>query len=497
MGVNDTLLETLDRTVTEDFGKSIMAASHDEDPWSSNLINSSMGVSRDGLGRGWQKFQVFKQGLGGAARWRPVTGNSITTSQDDNQFAIYGTAAPQTFPDLDEQTAPTYVQANITLKEMAGSFPVPTELLRLDQNPNNIANQVGAIIEASARRVARREILAFWGESATNSGTVGAYAKVNNSGNVTIKADGVVSGSTAITEAMGLTRYMCLRFQPGESLDVYRNNSGTYTQKNTAASQPVFVAFVDPVAIEIKLIAYSGSDITLTGGENHELWPRESSTLAAGAVTNHQPTALEQVIVNSGTVYGLSLTNFPFFKSVVAAVNGSLTENVLNKFVGGFLVVKPASGKIDSLVTTPGVKNEYVNNLTYSGRRDRFSMPVSLGGEGFTSDWGYQWDGTKMAMDTSSFCPEGTLFGLKLANGNWKKIVPPGIPGTGSDGRFGDGVEFLGSMTHNSIFVPAREPTSAAYTDFLEAPFKRWLEYMPEYICGMKLTGLTEHIATS
>lgn len=503
MAVNDSLVATLERTTTEDFGRTIRDATHDIDPWSKNLVESSMGVTRDGLGRGWTKICVFKTGLGGAASWRSVAGPAPTAPTSGNavdlnaQFGIYG--SPQTFPAASEHTVPAYVQASATLKEMYGSFTVPLEIMRLDQLSTNIANQVGAIIEGAARRVAIREILAFWGikETLTNGGeTQGAYVSGTTSGTCVIDMGGSLLAGTPTNARVlnaddGITYYDCLRLQSGEAFDVFEDNGGTITNLS-ASTGPVFVAWSDPIAREVKLVGYSGSDITLTDGRQFQLHPRSSSATDGTDITTNQPTCLESVVTDTGTVYGLNLTYYPYFKSVVKALNGPLTETILNRYVAIAMHSKSMGDRIDSCVTTPGVKANYIASLDYTGFRNAARTPIRVN-DGYSKEWDYSYDGMNMSIETSNFCPSGTLYGLKLRDSNWQKITPPGIPGTGSDNRFGDGVEFIGSPTHPSIFVPVRN-SSAAMTDAVEAPFKRWVEFVPEVVSGLKLTGLHELI---
>lgn len=503
-GINDTLLNTLDRTIVEDFGNSIVEANFDIDPWSQNLVQNSMGVTREGLAwqymgsagpqttkNAWTKVMVFRTGLGGAASWRSVNGNAPTITADDSQFMVYGASAPQTFPGLDEITAPTYLQSAATLKEMYGSFAMPLELLRADQSNKNIASQIGAIISESAKRVALREINAFWGLAADSGGaSAGAYLTFTiPTTTLTVTTTTITNGPiSAATHSV--SRYELARLQNGETVDIYKADG---TRMN-GSTQPVFVTQIDPLNLTFQLVRTSGSNISLTAA-TYYLFPYNSY--------GSQPTSINQVLVaNPGTasttyVYGIDVYKYPQFASMVKALSGgetTLTEAVLNKYVGGFLVAKPMQGRIDTLVTTPGVKTKYVNNQVYVGRRDRYSVPVRLG-EGFSKPFDYEWDGTRMSVDTSAFCPSGTLYGLRLRGGNFQKLTPPAIPGSGSDARFGSYVEFIGNITGTSIFVPSRSST-AQFTDFAEAPFKRHLEYVCEYVCGLKLTGLDEDIAT-
>lgn len=492
MATYSSLVAQMERTTVEDFGSTIRDATHDIDPWSKKLVESNMGVTRDGLGRGWQKIQVFKTGLGGAASWRSVAGpaptvpNSSTDSAlgDTLQFAIYGT--PQTFPPATEHTVPAYVQKSCTLKEMYGSFTVPLEILRLDQLSTNMANQYAAIVDGAAKRVALREILAYW---ATSNG---GYISLTASGTRSLTPTSAAGTPTTFTAADGLSYYDCLRIQAGETVDIFRNSSGTWTQLN-ATNQPVFVLHSDPVARQLTVLAAGGSDVTISTGYVIEFHPRSSSTLDSGSVVTSQPTPLESVIVNSGSPYGLSLTNYPYFKSVIASVDGPLTETILNRYVALAMHSKAMADRPDSLVTTPGVKANYIASLDYSGRREARRTPIRIN-DGIAEGWDYTYDGTNMSVDCSNFCPAGTLYGLKMREGNWKKIVPPKIPGHGTESKFGDGVEFVGSVTHPSIFVPTRATSTASMTDFVEAPFKRWVEFLPECISGLKITGLHELI---
>ena len=507
MAVTDSLLASFERIVEEDFGKGVTQATKDIDPWSKKLVDSSMGVARDGLGKNWKKIQVFKTGLAGAATWRSVVGPApVTGTTANDKFTTYGTAAaftaPQTFPGAEQITFPSYVQSEVQLKEMYGNFQVPVEVMRIDMIPTNVGNHFEAILEGASRRVALREILAFWAHSQSTLGTSsGAYVTGVASQNITCDAGGDWSGtSTAITNSDGITRYDLLRLQDGECVDIWEWSGAAWVKLN--GTVPYFVALTDDLGISFKLVGFSGSDVTLTSGRTFELHPFGSATgSTTTTITSNQPTPLSGWIKSSGTVFGLNLANYPFFKSLVKALSAGeqvLTEQVLNRYINGFLTSKPHAGRIDTLVTTPGVKSKYVNNLDFTGRRDRFAMPVSLN-EGYTEKWNYQRDGYELMVETSNFCPEGNLYGLVMRNGNIKKITPPQPGGVGKHPKFGEYVEFFGKITGNSIFVPVRDNTASrgSFTDWVEAPFKRWLEYMPDSFCGVRLTGLAEDIASS
>lgn len=510
MAVNDSLLTTLDRIVEEDFGPTIVDAVKDIDDFSKNLVDNTMGVTRDGLGRGWYKIQVFKTGLAGAASWRGVAGGTPTTSNTANQFVVYGTGAPQTFPTLAQTTVPAYVQASTQLKELYGTFHVPVEITRLDQLAKNIGGQMEAIIEGAARRAALREILAFWGEAQTTNGTTaGAYVTgTAGSSNIVVAADGTYTITGAATGGFGnntngdgLSRYQVLRLHAGECVDVYEWVGGVWAKQN--GSNPCFVTAVDDIGVKFALTMYTGG-FTIAAGNPFEIHPFGSTTGdGTTTITSNAPTPLASWIVSSGTLFnaatgtGLSLTTHPYFKSLVKAMTAgetTLSEQVLNRYLNGLLTAKSSAQRPDTMVTTPGVKSKYVNNIDYSGRRDRYSVPVKMS-EGYTSDWDYQRDGYEMQIKTSNYCPSGTLYALKLRNGNIQKIVPPSPPGTGKDSRFGGYVDFFAKITGNSIFTPTRP--SGDFSDFMEAPFKRWVQFMPQVIPGMKLTGLDEDIATS
>lgn len=492
MAINATLLETLDRIIEEDFGSTIQDAVKDIDPFSKNLLDSTMGVTREGLGRGWKKIQVFKTGLAGAASWRSVTGptSPSNTTAATQQFMLLGT--PQTFPGLTESTVPAYVQANATLKEMYGIFHMPIEIMRADQTPTNIGNQVEAIIEGAARRASLREILAFWAESN------GAYFAGTKSGTTTIQSDGTIASSDGeIDSSDGLTRYHLLRFQEGECFDIFESNGGTWSK--LTSDGPVFVQQTDDLGVTMRLAAFhGGTDITLTDTRSFELHPYNSSSTSGGAQpTTNQPSALASWIKSSGTVFGLALADYPFFKSLVKALSGgetTLSEAVLNRYVGGLLTAKPTKGRIDKLITTPGVKSKYVNNIDFVGRRDRWAVPVKLN-EGYSKEWDYQRDGYELMVETSAFCPKGTLYGLRTRDGNLQKITPPSPPGVGKHSAFGSYVDFIAKISGPSIFTMTRP--SGNSSDYLEAPFKRWVEFMPQSIPGLKLTSLDEDIATS
>jgi hypothetical protein len=187
----------------------------------------------------------------------------------------------------------------------------------------------------------------------------------------------------------------------------------------------------------------------------------------------------------------LDLDYYTQFKSLVKAVNAPLTDDVLNRYIGGYLDSYPGM-TLDTIITTQGVNQNWLSQPgLYNNRQNYDRTGKSLKMKGGWSEVTYEWGGRTFQYVVSPMCLSKTLYALKFSEGNVKRYVPPTVGG--SDSRVG-GVEFLAPLGgHSGIFKIAHS-SGGASQDLVEAPFWMYKLVCPLNPCSIKLTGLTEAV---
>jgi hypothetical protein len=221
------------------------------------------------------------------------------------------------------------------------------------------------------------------------------------------------------------------------------------------------------------------------------------------AATRPMPTwGMEDWIKGSGYILGgssgseaLDTDTYSQFRSLVAAVNGPLTDDVLNKYVGNYLDSYPGL-TLDTIITTNGVTQNYLKQFgLYNNRKFYDSQGKSLNAKGGWSEVAYEFNGRVLRWIVDPMCAAKRLYCLKLQGGNIKRYQPPTISTSGpiSGGAGTDGeVQFLAPLGgHNGVFILGRT-TGGAVMDVLEAPFHQYNMIAPIDPRGIKLTSVTE-----
>jgi hypothetical protein len=243
-----------------------------------------------------------------------------------------------------------------------------------------------------------------------------------------------------------------------------------------------------------------------TGSDKPTTWDyivvKDCSTYTAGY--RPMPTwGVEDWMKASGTILGgasaaeaLDLDKYAQFKSSVTALNGPLTEDLLNKHVGNYLDAYPGL-TIDTIITTNGVTQKHLQQFgLYNNRNFYDRQGKSLNAKGGWSEISYEFNGRTLRWIVDPLCLKKRLYALKLAGGNIKRYVPPTIApgdsrinaGAGTDGE----VQFLAPLGgHTGVFMVARD-SSAVVLDVLEAPFYQYNLIAPIDPRGIKLTAITE-----
>ena len=490
--ISDSIQLTLEAKIQPVISESLWAL----DPIYPMFARSSTNVVRNrGIGKGWNVLKTWVAGLAGGAKFTsPVGGNVVAGT---NNFTMYDT--PQSFQAVDEVTAPAFIQTTIQLVEHRGNFYLPHQILRADRLTASIGSVVAQNLKGVGDLLAQQEAAVFYSTDTTNFalGDLGdTSANCANKSGDTAAIDVDLSG----TNASGRVH----RFRGGMLLDIY-NSAGT-TKRNTnfyvavdnvdPLTDTITLRRVDGGVFQVATVLGGGITFSGAGGDNDILVIKDSVGVA--------PNSLESWIAEAGgNFFGITINDNSQFKSYVpSAISAALTESTLNRHFAKFYESFPGK-KLDCGITTTGVLIGFIDNLdTYNAavadqpgrfRYDRQgrALEVDAGWESFR----YRFASRPCEIYTSTYCNSGTFYAGKLKNGGITRYVPPSIPGAKVDSRFGTEVEFIaslgGSGGYQGIFKHAHGG-SGATTDFLEAPFVRQWNCIPERPNFMRLGTITE-----
>lgn len=499
-----TITDSIQYVLEERIVPTIFESLWELDPVYPMIKRSSQNVVRNrGIGRGWIVLKTWGTGIAGGAVFGSAQGSDVVSGP--NNFNMYDT--PQVFPSVDETAAAATVQSTVTLIEHRGNFYLPHQILRADRLSASIGSVVAQNLKGVSRLLAQQEAATWYSTSATTGELADIGTTASNVSNKTAPAadTSVMLFDLSGTNASGRVHH----FLQGMLVDLYDSTGAT--KRNT--DYTLAIDNVDPLNDTIEIRRVDGGTFqtttTLGGGVTYAGSGGDNDIIVIKDSVSLTHKGIESYIADGSTVtsfFGIDVRNFSQFKSYVpSAINAALTENTLNRYFAKFFESFPGR-QVDAAITTMGVLNGFIDNLdTYSTavatqpgrfRYDRNGQPLTVdaGWEAFR----YRFASRPVEIYTSTYCNSGTLYAGKFKNGGLTRYVPPGLPGTKQDSRIGNEVEFIASMggtggLMNSIFKHAHS-TSGATTNFLEAPFVRQWNIVPDQPNWMKLTGITEVI---
>lgn len=495
-----TISDAIELTLEEKIVPTIFESLWDLDPIYPMIARSSTNVVRNrGIGRGWKVLKTYVAGGSGGAKFTSPMGSNVVSG--DN-YVIYDT--PQTFQGIDETSSPAFMQSEIQLVEHRGNFYLPQTVLRADQLASSIGPVVAQCLKSVGELLAQQEAAMFYSTSV--SGGVPTYALGDvgdSSASITNHDDDdAIILDLGATDTSGRVH----RFRHGMLVDFY--DSTGVTKRNTAFY--VAVDNVDPILKQVTFRRVDGGEFQTTtvlgGGITYAGAGGNDDIIVIKDSVKVAPNSLESWIVDGSTLtsfFGIDVRDHGQFKSYVpSAINAPLTESTLNRHFAMFYESFPGK-KLDAAITTSGVIVGFVDNLdTYNAavadqpgrfRYDRNGKPldVDAGFEGFR----YRYASKACEIYTSTLCANGTFYAGKFKGGGITRYVPPSLPGSKVDSRFGAECEFVvplgGSGGYQGIFKHAHSG-SGATTTFIEAPFVRIWNCMPDQANFMKLHAITE-----
>lgn len=482
------VVDSLEDVVREELSPGIDESLPDTSGVFRDIRGTSMGVNRrDSIGRDFYVKHNFTASLAGAFQWKSSSYGSAVNAYVAPPV-VWGT--PQAFPSSTESANMGVVQRELQLVQGSGNFFLPIQLFQLDQLDAATIKYVGENIRQCAKLVAHMYALSFFAV-APSSTTLKPLAVCPADG------DGLTEGGTSeyvvTIDISDLSNYSIRNFYPGMPVDIL-DSSNSYASL-LDSNDVCFVTEVD----------YLNQTVTMalsTESYGFEAQVDEDDVIVAKGTastsTGYGPSGLESWIkaFSSGVtvnVFGIpvshaSSTQYPQFGSLVADVSDSLTESILNKYVGSFY---DAYGKkLDTFITRGGVVREMLDQVEDLGMFSRQGQALKF--EGGWGDIGYQYNGQSFRWLLDNYVYHGYLYGLMLGGGNLSRYTPPRVPGTGTHSAFDGEIQFIANWAGSSGIFKSLHNSSGATTELVEAPYMTLCEIAPRDVQSIKLTGLTE-----
>lgn len=452
------------------------------------------------ISRGWQIRMTCTSGLAGALKWVDPTADTVGTNS--SRYHTNATRLPSnTFPSAVGIPLKAVIQIPVPLAKGMGNISWPIEFLRAEKMTAAIAKYTELNLEAEARMIAVAQAQSFFASKASE--TSGVLAFVNGDPDSTGDSDGIVQ--------CDVDNGRLFQFYDGQLVDIYTNSSGTWTQKNLSggvatrgvvdgvnylaendgsdcdALRIVFDGTLDSAVADNDIIVLKDSYVDSSTGNDYA----RSGPLGLDDMVKAAGSNTYVMSPNNSPSYGIDLSKYPNYGSLVKDVDGVLDEDTLNKYLGQF---SDATGRtLDTGLTTRGVINKIYEYPTLdSGRQvtDRTGKvrQYKMG----RGELGIAYEGQNYKVLQSRFCPDGVLYFIQKA-GNFKIAVPPRQPGTtGKDTKYGAPVELVGkALGYSDDFIPVISGDS--HVEMVQAPFVLHYQVVSEKPQGIKLTGLTEN----
>ncbi len=518
-----TAISVVDNFIREELPSVIHESLPTIAPIYTQIEQSSIDVKRNvDIGRGWVVTHLFGTGVAGLMEYANPNGPGFLqpTGKQATQL-LMGDAATDLapFPTAADSPHTGSIKRQLQLHMVTGNFSIPVTWLQSDTLSATQIKQVARDIKAVGELRAMIEAASFFSTNVTaHSGF-----DVDVLGAITAAAEKSSTNYVKLTLDEQYGRIS--NFRVGMAIDIVADSSGTLqdgiatngTDRRNYAATGIYVHLlitdVDYLAKTVTIVGVNDTTGAVATFDSTDGWYGGSAVVPASGdwlvlkncstyVGGTRPMCswgLEDWMKGSGTIMGgtsgdagLDLDVFSQFKSQVIAVNGPLTDSVMNNYIGGYLDSYPGQ-TLDTIITTQGVTLKYLEQpALYNNRMvyDRTGKTLKLAGG--WSDVSYSFNGRDLRWIVSPMCLTKHLYACKMGGGNIKRYVPPHIGG--SDSTVGSEIQFLGPISgHSGIFMNARDGNGAVQ-NFVEAPFWQYKLIAPVDVRGVKLTNLTEAV---
>ena len=491
----DTTLEAISAILEEDLDHAVPDSSPGLDTHYADLRTTAMGVHSD-FGRDMEVLHPFTQGVAGTVKW--VSGVTGPAPIDGLVQAVGRTAANVAkYPGLAENVVPGHNTKVVTLARAKGNVFVPVEYQKADASSHAITSSVAEIIRGTARNILLSEIHQYYrqtfsdGKGIAKIGTTPTFADLN-----------ALDDKITFVVAGGSIR----NFYPGMLID-FHNPTGPARRNASGPCMVDSVRYIPDVSNDtggwgsVIAVSLSGEDIGTDAGVS----VASGDFITRVDSQGNGPLGPEDWMVTSGSPFGINVSTYPQFQSIVRTVSGVATPTFLNKIFGQYFTAYGMENMADTIVTSVGVTNAVVEQ---NDGLQRFNggQPLSFT-EGYEfGEVPYRFNGRNMKWVNSAFMPSlssmaaatqtgGRLWALKTRDQNLVRYVAPkrGGAGTGAD-PIPSEVEFLMSGNGNMGVFKPRHDGDGDVVNFFEAPFDRWMAIAPKVLQGVRLITVTESI---
>ena len=508
-------IDALDNLVREELPMIIHEIGPVIAPVFDKIKRTAFGVkSQQGLGRGYKVIHLYETGVAGLIESGDPLGPEMTAFTGNmTQLLGQGSAAGglSIFPNATEVPHMGDIKRELTLHKVVGNFSIPAAWKQADLLNAAQIKKVARDMKAVAKLKAIYEASSFFSHIVTNAS--GKENQVLSRVSAIAEATDVTAGYIRIT--IDESKGRISNFRQSMRIDVVAdsagvlqdgtNTNGTHVRNYESANYIHFIiTAVDYLGKTIVLRPVDSSDGTVTGYSDYTQSPAVDDWIVFAKTTRYQAATRPQFswgindwIKSTGQILGgaagdagLDLAIYPQFKSQVKAINGPLTDNVINGYIGGYLDAYPGE-TLDTVITTQGVQLKWLEQPgLYNNRQNYERTGKALSFKGGWSRISYEFGGRTYEWIMSPMCLSNTLYAMKFAGDNIKRYSPPRLGGM--EATMGQEIEFLAPLGgHAGVFMVSHA-SGGAPQDLLESPFWYYCLIAPVDPRGVKFTGLTE-----
>lgn len=462
--VSTVIEEVLDPDIANYLPKNDRAFAKVQGPTSRGVVPGKL------IGRDWKVIKTYTHAVSGVNQFASVTGDSAIDSVGN----VARRSSFETWPDPTGAIRPIPFQDSITLTRFKGLMVLDLDIFHVDSLNATIMEYVQEVIKGAVVNVGMAWHAGFY----MNDTTAAALYTV----------DTIDGGATATSVTFTVTAGRIFRTPIGMRVSIHQA-AGTLRGSNS--TDVIVVGKIDPLAKKVTLVRVAGTLDLTTVISTDDIVLYASYGLALNG--------LETYLKTSGTVRGITLADHPEFKSLADSTGGAFTRLKAMKYIGAFLDAYRLWGlSIDTIITTQGVVNTALQNDLGSMILNGPQVPG--GAMGFDGTAKFRYDGKDYELLPSQMCAHNTAYGVKMADGNWKRYVAP-IPNGGQSytGEYKEHMVPKEVFWANTALGMASKwvniyGSSQEFTNGVMAPYEAIGQVAPTQVQGILWTGLTETI---